>query len=1110
MPPKSKANASKTPSKDAGTASEDEEFRNPFWNDVEAGGSALPPRSRSAERGSSTSQAQPPLASAQGQESIRTNPNETTGSNVDDQIAHQDQHLVTSLRQPLIKSASDSSGPTITLTADRSTAIRAASGPAATSARSHPPQPPVLQLPAGVQIESLIHQDGVYSFDIQTFQRFLDFEQEQRRRQHVEQQERLWWAQAGRELNEEARAAQQSQPRDSGLPTQAQSSLDREHCPHEIVTVSSSSDGEPSASAPRSEHSTARQEVITLHTPSPTRGTTGSETSDDIPLVHRSGNKSGSDGSNASTKSRSKVSWTDIQKGYSGHRCPVCGVTYAQPEEHNPLTCPNRNDHFNRSQEEYDWLDRFSALHRSWRRQNAQAPVPSGGSSANGVLEQAGSLNPSAPSTLQRRQSAQQTVDHAIREVRRDERAASRAGTRDLGGVRQDIRDAREDEAAERALSSDQDGSASASSSSWHPSTSESSLSSYHQSAQEMKQMRQELQQAIKDLQKQQEDFNRQRNEWQQIEMRRRQEAETSYGDRPTQWAAPPYMAQQPFHYMPMIPPAGWNGMPNQVYPFQAHPFPGQATYQDAFHQAPHSDWPQERWQPPWLHSQENYPSHDSSVPPYAARMPSEQGAGMSARPSLAPAHSAYPSHSQPSGFTPAANHIEHAGMSGAPEMALDQIGKVAEFQKHVRNYNAYALKAVSRNEPHLSLAQTMKKHAFAIATTFTTQILKRLRLAPHTYRPGDVTHYTEQSVMAMSDELFTRLYTESCSIDIEDPSQVYAILSSLEYVRQTPEEQSPMPALMRAEAAFRSKLCLLPQHAVTRCRPQELRDAFIRMVFTSANFETMKLDFQQCATWENVYQQLTYRASTASTWYNSAPTHKTTPEVSVTPSVSSSSPAAADKSAVKLHSKEQSDAYWRDELAKLQRSIKHDPIILEHVATDKKKAKLLQKLRYRQALESSIRDEVAKERQQREQRQQHSRERSQEYRQQHSRDGPRERSQERSFRPLGNDNHQRERDYQQVQHNRDFRPSRDNSRERGHYGGTLPRQPDTSTQYREDKPFQRGSGREQHGDSRTDNRPMSAPPSPSRAAPTSPRHADGQARDRHSSRSPSGHPGNK
>ena len=100
-----------------------------------------------------------------------------------------------------------------------------------------------------------------------------------------------------------------------------------------------------------------------------------------------------------------------------------------------------------------------------------------------------------------------------------------------------------------------------------------------------------------------------------------------------------------------------------------------------------------------------------------------------------------------------------------------------------------------------------------------------------------------------MSDDLFTRLYTESCSIAVEDPSQVYAILSKLEYARQTPEEDGPLPALMRAEAAFRSKLSLLPQHAVSRCRQQELRDAFIKMIFTETKFEVMKLDFQARST---------------------------------------------------------------------------------------------------------------------------------------------------------------------------------------------------------------------------------------------------------------------
>jgi hypothetical protein len=308
-------------------------------------------------------------------------------------------------------------------------------------------------------------------------------------------------------------------------------------------------------------------------------------------------------------------------------------------------------------------------------------------------------------------------------------------------------------------------------------------------------------------------------------------------------------------------------------------------------------------------------------------------------------------------GLTPAANHVEQAGMSGAPELAPEQLGKAVEFQKHVKVYNAYAIKAVSKGEPHLSLARTMAKHSFAIATAFTAQVIKRYRLAPHTFSPGDILHYTPQMVMDMPDDLFIRLYTESCSIAIEDPSQVYEIMSKLEYVRQTPEEDGPIPSLMRAEAAFRSRLSLLPQHAVIRCRPQELRDAFIRMIFTPAKFDTMKLDFQQCPTWEHVYQQLAFRAGTSSAWYGQAPTHKLTPEVSVSPAVSSSSPNLDKPS----DGKEASDAYWKDTLSRLQKHVKHDPNVLKQFPTDKKKSKYLQKLKNRQILESQIRDEIAR-----------------------------------------------------------------------------------------------------------------------------------------------------
>jgi hypothetical protein len=364
--------------------------------------------------------------------------------------------------------------------------------------------------------------------------------------------------------------------------------------------------------------------------------------------------------------------------------------------------------------------------------------------------------------------------------------------------------------------------------------------------------------------------------------------------------------------------------------------------------------------------------------------------------------------------FQPAAHHVEHAGMAGAPELPPEHLGKVSEFQKHVRVYNAYAMKAVSKGETHLSLAQTMARHSFAIATAFTSQLMKRYRLAPHTFKQGDTLHYTPRMVLEMSDDLFTRLYTESCSIAIEDPSQVYAILSKLEYVRQTPEEDGPLPALMRAEAAFRHRLSLLPQHAVSRCRPQELRDAFIKMVFSEEKFETMKLDFQQCATWENVYQQMMYRAGTSSAWYSDVPKHKTTPEVSVSATVSSSSPAPSkDEDKNSEASKQASAAYWKDQYTRLKRSMRFDPAILDGVTTDKARAKILQKLKYRQMLESDIRDQITKA-----------------FQQQRLRD-PRDQSAERSGRPYDG----RIQERRQESPRREERPQNADGTEARHHG---------------------------------------------------------------------------
>jgi hypothetical protein len=804
-------------------------------------------------------------------------------------------------------------------------------GPSATSAGHRAGHPANVQLvPPDAQIRELLAGDGVYHFNSETFQRFLEFERLQKITQPSSEtlnQPRNSEPQGASDNYDNAaperRSQSPSQPRLAASPLTASRG--------EIVTISSSS----SSSENRSQ--SQRGGIITLHdTPPASSGhrSQNGDSSDDVPLVQRGNrasrggsSRNASDDSGTSGKGRSRVSWREIQMGYSGTRCPVCGVTYRDPDEHNPFTCRDRNDGFNRSEAERQWLADFSALTRAWRssapQHEQQPPLPN-----VTLIEPEGGAatlqpRPEMGATVQRARVSTHSHD-VTSHVRRDEQRAREAGTIHLGSNAQDRRDAREDAALESAHSSDAHTSASTSSSSWVPTTLESSLSAYQN--RELKSMQEAMAAQTAQFERQRQDFQMAMTRMQEQHMQAMQQLQSQQHV----FAQPPPMFMPPYGFIP-------NGPPMQpFFPMQPSAFPSQ------FDQGLHTSDPPINRLPASHAVAESVPA---SVPFHAA-LPHPSYTGDHSRERLQ--------------FTPAANHVEHAGMAGAPELEPEQLGKVAEFQKHVKTYNAYAMKAVGKHETHLSLAQTMSKHAFSLATAFTSQLMKRYRLAPHTFTPGDTLEYTPRMVLAMSDELFTRLYMEMCSIAIEDPSQVYAILSRLDYVRQTPEESSPLPALMRAEAAFRAKLSLLPQHAASRCRPQELRDAFIRMIFTEAKFDTMKLDFQQCTTWEHVYQQLIYRAGTSSTWYTEAPNHKTTPEVSVSTNVSSSSPAKQDNGNPE-ESKQASAHYWRDLFHRLRRSMSFDPKILEGAETDKRKAKILQKLKFRQQVESEIRDQVSK-----------------------------------------------------------------------------------------------------------------------------------------------------
>jgi len=318
-------------------------------------------------------------------------------------------------------------------------------------------------------------------------------------------------------------------------------------------------------------------------------------------------------------------------------------------------------------------------------------------------------------------------------------------------------------------------------------------------------------------------------------------------------------------------------------------------------------------------------------------------------------------------GYKAAPSHLENAGMKGTPELLPDDIGRLDKFETHVKAYNAYAMEMTHKGKAHLSLAYTMIKYATSLATAFTAQTLKRYRMAPHTHRDGDLVYFTPQHVLALSDDDFTRLYTETCSVSVEDPSQVIHRLVGIQYVRQLPNEPSPMSSILRAEAAFRNALSLLPQHAVSQCHHMEIRDAFLKMVFSEQKWQYVKLDFQHCQTWEQVKDQLIHRAANSSGWYQHLPTSTTTPLIS-TPQ-SSTSPAnmtsggsGAATGGQSSDNKDASNAYWKKQFDQLQSSVPHDPKILEGLITHKKMVKKLQQLKYRRELEADIRKQVQKE----------------------------------------------------------------------------------------------------------------------------------------------------
>jgi hypothetical protein len=197
------------------------------------------------------------------------------------------------------------------------------------------------------------------------------------------------------------------------------------------------------------------------------------------------------------------------------------------------------------------------------------------------------------------------------------------------------------------------------------------------------------------------------------------------------------------------------------------------------------------------------------------------------------------------------------SGMRGAPELAPEHIGNVTEFNKFLKLHAQYAASARDTGLTWQSVAGLLSRYADDLAIAFTAGAIKR----------GENTIYTTDSVLNLSDDVFEKLYVESCFPSVEFPSQVSEALESIAFLRQAPTELSPLPAMMRAAEAFRVELRLLPTHAVRLCTPENIMLSFFKLLF-GADAARKRMDLQQCTDWEQARAILIQRASMNPNWF--------------------------------------------------------------------------------------------------------------------------------------------------------------------------------------------------------------------------------------------------
>jgi hypothetical protein len=197
------------------------------------------------------------------------------------------------------------------------------------------------------------------------------------------------------------------------------------------------------------------------------------------------------------------------------------------------------------------------------------------------------------------------------------------------------------------------------------------------------------------------------------------------------------------------------------------------------------------------------------------------------------------------------------SGMRGAPDLAPEDIGNVHKFNEFLKQYSQYAATARDQGSTWSTVAGLLSRYAEDLAIAFTACAMKR----------GERVVYTTDAVLQLSDAQFEKLYVEACFPSVEFPSQVLEALETTLFRRQHTDEANPLHPVMRAAEAFRVQLRLLPALAVQQCSEEGIMNAFFRLLFGD-EAKRRRMDFQQCATWEQARTALITRATVHPSWF--------------------------------------------------------------------------------------------------------------------------------------------------------------------------------------------------------------------------------------------------